>query len=713
MSENRRTDVGIFILGFTATITQVALLREFMSVFHGSGIVIGINLSAWMLLTGLGSFFGRFFSSKSAHSSFTAYMHLVLALIPLLTALGIRFARVLFFEPGLMTDIFLLLTLAFAALLPFCIVSGLMFTSYCILMNKASKGISRTYYIDTFGGVAGGLVLSFLLIEYLSSVQILVLLTLPNILYSILFLVRDRLHKILAMVMTVPIPVILALSGLDAYTAGMLYPGQNLILTKNSKYGRIDITQSADQKNYYENMSSLFSDAKSRQKEESVHFAMSIHPDPRKILLLSGYLPGLFRETEKYSPEEIVFAEMNDELIGQFTVGQDYGRFSRLKVVNVDPYLYLYSGEKKFDIIILAMPDPVNTNINRFYSVEFMENVKNSLEPGGIFSCSILPGSNYLGEEAAVLLSSIYNTSRSVFDHVKIIPGSRNYLLCSDHEIYPAIGDSIHSKGIETQYVNAARIDRFSLMFRTDQLMARIDSTAPLNRNFRPIANYLNIRYKLSFFDYSWFWLLLLPAMLFIFFIMRLRVVTINMFTAGFASSTAEIILLFGLQAVYGYVYHLAGIIIAVFMGGIAGGAWAGSMAHKRNRRQFFISNQVIIAFFSFIIPLALIYASGSKHAGTVVIPMSIILVLLISFSTGLQFSLGAALQRSAIRIDKANGSLAKPASDIYGADMAGGALGALLVAAVMLPLLGVINVGIICAALALISLVIYLLSRH
>ncbi len=50
----------VLSLGFTSTITQIILLREFLSVFYGNELVIGIILGNWMIITGIGSYLGKF-----------------------------------------------------------------------------------------------------------------------------------------------------------------------------------------------------------------------------------------------------------------------------------------------------------------------------------------------------------------------------------------------------------------------------------------------------------------------------------------------------------------------------------------------------------------------------------------------------------------------------------------------------------------------------
>ena len=58
-SSRRILFLAICALGISAFITQLALMRELMSVFSGNELILGIALGNWLLLTGLGSYLGK------------------------------------------------------------------------------------------------------------------------------------------------------------------------------------------------------------------------------------------------------------------------------------------------------------------------------------------------------------------------------------------------------------------------------------------------------------------------------------------------------------------------------------------------------------------------------------------------------------------------------------------------------------------------------
>ena len=54
-----------FFLGFTLIGAQIILLREFLMIFNGNELVIGLLMAIWLITTGLGSWTGRFFTQNN------------------------------------------------------------------------------------------------------------------------------------------------------------------------------------------------------------------------------------------------------------------------------------------------------------------------------------------------------------------------------------------------------------------------------------------------------------------------------------------------------------------------------------------------------------------------------------------------------------------------------------------------------------------------
>ena len=89
-----------FSLGFTTLVTQIVLLREFLTVFYGNELVIGIVLTNWMVLTAAGSAAGRKISAKGNMKTFPAKALLILNLLSILIIVLLNVLRNVVFLPG-------------------------------------------------------------------------------------------------------------------------------------------------------------------------------------------------------------------------------------------------------------------------------------------------------------------------------------------------------------------------------------------------------------------------------------------------------------------------------------------------------------------------------------------------------------------------------------------------------------------------------------
>ena len=49
---------AITALGISHVVTQITVIREFVNVFTGNEIVVGILIALWLLLSGIGAWMG-------------------------------------------------------------------------------------------------------------------------------------------------------------------------------------------------------------------------------------------------------------------------------------------------------------------------------------------------------------------------------------------------------------------------------------------------------------------------------------------------------------------------------------------------------------------------------------------------------------------------------------------------------------------------------
>ena len=135
ISIDRRLSLAVVAFGATSIVAQVILLRDFLSASYGNELVIGIILANWMIITGAGSFLGKFSLRLSASDNLIALLLAFAAVLPGVTLFLLRSLRNIVFLPGSMVGLTQILYYSFILLLPYCLVSGFSFT---LLAQKLS-----------------------------------------------------------------------------------------------------------------------------------------------------------------------------------------------------------------------------------------------------------------------------------------------------------------------------------------------------------------------------------------------------------------------------------------------------------------------------------------------------------------------------------------------------------------------------------------------
>ncbi len=225
----------------------------------------------------------------------------------------------------------------------------------------------------------------------------------------------------------------------------------------------------------------LFSTQNTEQIEESVHYAMAQRPHARRVLLISGGVSGTAREILKYPVETVDYVELDPLVLAaarrylpdalsekgtEEVVGEQFRKSTaasrqpppspspRIHVINSDGRLFVRRTDRRYDVVIVNVPDPSTSQLNRFYTREFFGEVRRVLAPDGVLSFSLGTYENYLSPELARLIGIAGRTLRSEFSHVLVLPGSRVFFLASDGELTADVARRIEQAGVKTLLVN-------------------------------------------------------------------------------------------------------------------------------------------------------------------------------------------------------------------------------------------------------------------
>ena len=688
--------MSAFLLGSTSMIAQVVLLREFLSVFNGNELVIGLVLANWMVLTGIGAVLGKSGLSITKVSLVLLPALFILSLLPLLSAFLINYLKNKIFPIGAMIDIFQIFFTSLILLIPFCLVSGFLFTFISGQYSKIKKSneTGSIYSIESVGSITGGLLSGLVFIFILSSFESLLFLAVIN--GIILFLISKRKGlpgmAIASLILTIAATILFFFHP-EKGIRKWVYPNQEIADSKDTPWGNIVITKRENMRSIYNNNILLYDSENFMTNEEGVHFAMVQHPRPSNILVVSGDLSGEIGEIKKYNPISIDCLEENRWLLA-LTQGSLTGQPSEgIRLYSGDPIRFIRNTIKSFGIVLLNLPAPSTLQGNRFYTVEFFSLVKDKLLNGGVLSFGLSSPVNYLNKESVVLTSTLYKTLKTVFQNVIIIPGEKNYFIASDEPLRYDITMALHERGIKNRYVNTDYFNDVLLKSRGEAILSALSREPEINRNLKPVLYQQETDYWLSHFKGKFWLMAILSGILSLYIFFSGNKASKTMFLTGLSATGLEMLLLIGLQTYFGTAYILTSFVFAGFMGGLAAGSWGGKHTNYLSPGKSLFINQLGLSVLAFATAFLLFTRGILSVSAAFSYTIYMALIVLIGALTGYQFT--------KVSIDQPD-DYTRVSGRTYSYDLFGSATGALLVSLFLIPGLGIVTTAILLGILNL-----------
>ncbi len=726
----------VALIGFSATISQIIFLRELMVVFAGNELSIAIVLGSWLFWTSIGSgVVDRLFPLRKHPQTFLGGIQLLLFAVLPASLFFMRSSFVIFHRvPGEILGLLPIIWISLLVTLPFCLLSGWAFSLAARMLSSAqssdSDAINLVYQNEALGATAGGFLVSLILLKFWSGTFILFSVSLLNF-YSGLFLISGREKSTVKTILFFALS--LFVTGFMIRTAEpfqknslqYFWRDQKILASKDTFYGNVTATQSEDQTNFFENGLLSFSVPDPLGAEEATQFALLEHPNPEKVLLIGGGMGGRLMEIlEHPSVQSIDYVELNPAVIslGEAFLPSEKPSYSnpRVHIFNQDARLFLAKTTHHYDVILSDMPPPYTAQLNRLYTIEFFREAARHLKKGGIFSFG-LPGSeNFIGNDLARYLATFRNTLRAVFTHVLVLPGNKIHFVATNKSHLLTSDSNVLIRRIRERHLKTLFISPYYLPYRLsperkESLTKRLETaTLPekfqINQDFRPVAYFYDILLWSTYFYHGtrnlFRQLVYVPVWIYFVFPLliylslagvliksrqrRLRI-SVSIVTIGFTEIALEILLILGFQIIYGYAYYLLSIIITLFMGGLAGGSWLARQKapHFKKPYHLFTWVQLGMAVLPLLYGFFLSSTHTVSHSGftdAVIILFFGIFTVLSGFLAGFQFPVGNFLYLSGT-------SSASPENwgTLYALDLSGSILGALLVAAILTPLLGLL----------------------
>lgn len=735
------------LVGFTAAIGQIVLMREVMVLFSGNELSLGIVLAVWLAWTAAGSGLAGWLTRKSSDVRLAAgVMECLWGFSLPLTVVALRQARIYWQTvPGELLSPVRVALICAVCLSVFCALSGALFAAAARMVRHEYGGApgfagSSAYLLETAGSAFGGILASILLLRFLGCVQIGAAIAVLCAAAGLSLFFPSKRSKTGVLPAAAAAGVLLlamVASRVETSTLEHAWPGFHLVGSVDSIYGRLTVIGAGAMRSIYDNGSILANVPDPAAAEESVHYALLEHRAPRRVLLMGGGVNGSIAEALKHPTiERLDYVELDPALIALYR--QNFPReaasaFSdpRVHIHQTDGRLYLQTSRDRFDVVAINVPDPSNAQLNRFYTAEFFRAVRDHLAPGGLLALQLRSSEDYIGPELGAYLRCMERTLRAVFPHTAIVPGESLHIfaaadpavLTEDPQVLIA---RLKSRSLHTQYVREYFIPFRMMPDRMEQMRALLEAGAdtPVNRDFHPGAYYFHAVLWSAQFGRGY--VRLLEAVEHIHFSkvvvwtaavsgglvlliafapgrrMRARASAGWCIAAtGYTLMSLQILLLLTFQAVFGFVYRELALLMGMFMAGIAAGTWLGirfTRSRERGLMGGLAINQFLVAASG---PLLLAVAwllAQSLHAGSVISAARVafpILALFCGVPGGFQFPVASAIYPGA---REANKSL----TTLYAVDLMGGCVGALLLAGFLVPVFGFWNVAWLGSAVSL-----------
>jgi len=644
---------------------------------------------------------------------------------------------------------------SFLILLPVSILHGALFTFSCRIYSMFSgqdaSSAGRVYVYETVGTIIGGIVCTYLLIPYLNTFQASLGLAMLNFIVCLVLLAPYWKTGLFQKTNLVTLSVLIFFSGylvftsqadkLHHYSIKAQWKNHNIVHYQNSQYGNICIIENQGQYIFFQdgipNIITPVPDIPFI--EEFVHLPLLAHPEPAKLLILSGGAGGIINEALKHSSiETIEYAELDPlllDLLRKFPTPLTESELNdrRVKIKHIDGRLLLKTTQNKYDLILIGILEPSNLQANRFFTKEFFSLVKKRLNKGEILVLG-LPGSlTYLNEELKNLNGCIFNTLKSVFSYIRVIPGDgKNLFLSSDSRDISTIDrvqiiERLNQRNIKADVIIPWHVEKKLHHGWQDWFSRFIEgSSQKINSDFNPVGLFYSIAHWNALFAPSLCWLfrqferitlrtivLLSVIFLLLYFFFRSKNIRffragipLSIMTTGFAGMIFSLMLIFTFQSIYGYVFSWIGLLVASFMAGAACGAMLITIVLSRIKNCFNLFIKIELAIICFSIGLPLIFLAVHAYLGSPGIFFFLrILFLVISFICGLligsQFPLANKIYLRNSR------SLSKTAGLLYASDLLGGWFGGIAGAVVLLPVLGLTGTCITVGLLKLTSFIV------
>jgi spermidine synthase len=260
--------------------------------------------------------------------------------------------------------------------------------------------VSRVFTFDYIGALLASIVFPLLLVPYLGLIRTSLFFGMLNIGVGwwLLHRFRDELSgrwslRVTAIAFLIAEIIAFGFSNRIMNISENLVFNEPVIYSTSSPYQRIVITRTKRELRLYLNNNLQFSSAEEyRYHEALVHPAMLASHQPRNILVMGGGDGLAVREILKYPcVKSVTLVDLDANMTRLFSTqpvltALNHRSFldPRVRIYNMDAFVWLRENRQVFDCAIIDFPDPSNFSVGKLYTSTFYQLVRRALSPLGM-----------------------------------------------------------------------------------------------------------------------------------------------------------------------------------------------------------------------------------------------------------------------------------------------------------------------------------------
>ncbi len=713
----------LIAVGLVTLLGQVVLLRVILVASFGSELVYLLAIGLQLLGTALGVMTGRR-AVRNGETSVRMLFFVFALLLPVLVAFA-RGMRVIFGgTPGAYLPFHQQMAGIALVLLPSGIVGGLLFTRVATLYVDRGKTLASAYAIESAGGLAGGISSTVLIAAGVQNLAAAILCSLIAVAAAILPNRRGERPWLLQTGAAIALGLTLSLLAsrqIDHRLTALNHP--QLLDSRDTPYGRATITGSLGQVVVFENDALAF-ESQGTSAEEFVHVAALQIRDPRSALVLGGVVDGLIPEVMKHGFERVADVEIDRRLVDMVAPFLPHGVpdswNARHAVLTYEDPRRAMERPTRYDLILSAMPEPESGQASRFYTREFFDLCARRLSVGGVLAFRLRASENSWTPALARRNGSIVHALRAAFTNVVILPGTVNVVVASNSPLVTdpdILSARLRERKIETRLVSSRYLNYLYTNDRKGEIERAVAAVAaPENSDARPVCyQYTLVLWLSKFFpslgqfDFGRLdpmqlgarprgaaFIIATLAIGALMLVRRSIVMrrTLLVAIAGFTGMLLECSVILRYQMSSGVLYQDLGLLLTMFMSGLALGSWALDRADIEDRSHSRNGIALLVAIAVLSCLTAFSFMSGTES----ILAASALLLLAAGLLTGGLFAF-ASLRHVE--------SQARVVAPLYAADLLGGCLASISGSLFLIPVLGLPATALLVGLLALLAMMI------